>query len=119
MRVDIPDSIYAFCVDLFGEDVVSRDQLHNPDAIEISVNLSKLSGSPVLRVELNFYRTDPPLAFMHLDNFDFEYKNQEELALDEMRRYLKALYEGRLKLRRKKLFGIEFGRKLVLIDPRN
>ena len=111
------DELYKFCEKLFGKNNVSRQDYHDPEAIEIEV---KIANAPdkIEKVSLNLNRGEPMQSFMHIgSDFTFEFDDKETHGISEMKRYLTALAEKRLTVKRTKIFGFTIDKKLIILEP--
>lgn len=107
------DEIYKYSVELFGEDNVKRRDLHDPEALEVDINLSG-RATEVSRMVLALYLTDPPRYSMHIGDYDFEYDDKEDLAMEEMKSYLAAASKNKLTIKSKSIFGIKYDKKIII-----
>lgn len=106
------EELYETCVKLFGKKNVERDNFEEPNAVEMTVHIPKITDN-VETINLNLYGND---FYMHIGtDFHFEFDDKEDLAISEMKKYLKAAAQGKLSIQTKKIFGITISKRLVIV----
>ncbi|HEX8182827.1 MAG TPA: hypothetical protein VF575_04475 [Candidatus Saccharimonadales bacterium] len=108
------DAISAICGDLFGVNNVEKTNIDSPQSVELTINTSFIENSPVPKVWIGMYGDGISKAFMHFDDFDFEYDEINKNTIEDITKYLAAIKEGKLFIKSKRLFGLQFNKKIVL-----
>jgi hypothetical protein len=107
------EELYQYCVMLFGIANVSKEDLTDPESIEITVCSDSTKGN-IKEIELALYRGDYPQSFMHIDEFTFEYDANEEKAIKEMHEYLNAFSQQRLHIESWNILGFNINKRLII-----
>jgi hypothetical protein len=97
----------------FGADRVKVSQ---PDdkSLELTIDLKGCASNLFKTAEVSIYRVKTNMAFMLIDDFRFEYSENLEKAILEIKDYLLAIKENRVKISGLRILGIQLNSKIVI-----
>lgn len=111
--IDIDQELYQFCLTTFGADRVRVSQPDNK-SLELTIDLKGCANNLFKTAEVSIYRAKNNMTFMLIDDFRFEYGENLEKATLEIKNYLLAIKENRVKISERRILGMQLYSKIVI-----
>lgn len=105
----VSKELLSFAQALFGQSNVSVLEFRDPAAMEIDIDTMNETAA---YTKISIYDE----IGLHIAGMDFEYGPYSQEGITEVKRFLVAAKENRLRKYKRKILGIPIGERLVIAD---